>query len=383
MYELRNKTVYILSPESWGTMKISKHHYAMELADRNCRVFFIEPPNLRNKGISIRPCKDHPLISLVSYKPVFRGKRMLPAAIYSMLLWLQIKLLCRRIGMAPDLVLCFHGYLFEDLSRFGAPVNIYFAADLFNYDHLPPEVRNATFSMAVSDTIYERIAESGRPVHRIKHGVPKIFANSAERLLQERKPHRPTGRIIAGYAGNLRMEAMDRETIMKVIDENPDVKFVFWGSYKSNELNLGGLQTEETDAFIRFLEKSPNVELRGVLDTERLQREMSSADLFWLCLKLGSRRMWDGSNSHKILEYLSTGRPVVAHQVSSYRDSGLLYMMPTIENTEYPALFKKVVELVKTGEDEAIIEKRLQEVVSNAYSKHLSRIENIIRETIK
>lgn len=382
MYELRDKTVFLLSPESWGAMKISKHHYAMELADRNCRVYFIEPPNLRNKGITIRPCKDHPMISLVSYKPVFRGKRMLPDFIFSKLLWLQVRMLCRKISVHPDLVLCFHGYLFEDLRRFGAPINIYFAADLFNYDHVPPEVRHATFSLAVSDTIYQRISESGRPVFRIKHGVPRIFAESAEKALTALHAHRPPHRITAGYAGNLRMEAMDRDTIMEVIRRNDDVRFVFWGSYKSNELNLGGLQTEETDNFIRFLEQSPNVELRGVLDTSRLHREMSEADLFWLCLKLGSKRMWDGSNSHKILEYLSTGRPVVAHHVSSYKDTGLLYMMPDNDNTGYPDLFREVVELVKQGEDVKLVEGRLQAAISNSYSKQLNRIEEIIRGTI-
>jgi len=83
MFQFKDKTIYVISPERWGTMKVSKHHYAMELAALNCRVFFIEPPDLSNKDITISPCADHPMISLVRYKPVFRGKRFLPAFIYS------------------------------------------------------------------------------------------------------------------------------------------------------------------------------------------------------------------------------------------------------------------------------------------------------------
>jgi glycosyltransferase involved in cell wall biosynthesis len=380
MFEFRDRVVYIISPEQWGDMKISKHHYSLELADRGCRVFFIEPPSLDNRGISVRPCKDHPGIGLVSYKPVYRGKRLLPSGIFKLLLRWQIRLLRKSIGHPPDVVWCFHGYLFEDLKPFGAPVNIYFAADLFNYDHNPPEIDSATVTMAVSDTIHQRIAAAGHTVHLIKHGVSRPFAVSAERLLRER-PQRVAGeRVKAGFVGNLRMEAIDRVTVMNVIRDNPDVDFLFWGSYKSRDMNLGGLHSEEADAFIRFLEESGNVELRGVLDTAKLNEEMKMADFFWLCLQIGNRRMWDGSNSHKILEYLSTGKPIVAHFVSSYKDTDLLYMMPTTDNAGYPKLFREVVELIWKGEDPSKAEARLREAVSNTYSNHISRIEGIVRQ---
>ena len=381
MFEFRDRVVYIISPEQWGAMKISKHHYAMELAHRNCKVFFIEPPSLSYRGVSVRDCKDHPGISLVSYKPVFRGKRFLPRSVYSSLLRLQARLLLRAIGAKPDAVLCFHGYLFEDLRFFKAPVRIFFAADFFGHDHLPPEISTANFSMAVSDTIHARISEWGHTVHKVNHGVSKVFAQAAEGRLREGDSGPPTGRLTVGYVGNLRMEAMDRITMMSVIGDNPDILFVFWGSYKPGELNLGGLQSEEVDAFIRFLTQSPNVELRGPLDTATLQREMSRADLFWMCLKIGAKRMWDGSNSHKILEYLSTGKPVVSHMVSSYKGTGLLYMMDTADNGGYAGLFREVVARVRAGEDRTLVEKRLREVVSNTYSNHISRMEQIIRES--
>jgi len=39
-FELRNKTIIILSPEKWGKMMLSKHHYAIELAGMGNIVFF-------------------------------------------------------------------------------------------------------------------------------------------------------------------------------------------------------------------------------------------------------------------------------------------------------------------------------------------------------
>lgn len=359
-------------------MKVSKHHYALELARQNCLVYFIEPPQLSTKGIEIKPCADHSRIQLVSYKPVFRAKRFLPAFVFRFLLYRQVQLLLKKINRRPDAVWCFQGYLFENLRWFKAPVNLFFAADQFYYSELPSEIYSADHSFAVSDTIYERMKKSGRSVYMIGHGVQQRFADMAERLLN-REFSVPAGKkITAGYVGNLRMEALDRETMMRVVEENPGVHFIFWGSYQSNDLNLGGVENSETDRFIRFLEEKCNVDLRGAVSGEMLQEQMEEADLFWLCWKIGVNSLWDGSNSHKLLEYLSTGKPVVAHHVSSYKDSDLLYMLPVKENSGYCDLFRQTVEVVRKGEDDQKISKRLQTAVQSSYKKKLELIEELI-----
>ena len=311
MFQFRNKVIFIISSDRWGTMKVSKHHYALELADMNCRVFFIEPPKLTYTGIDIRQCPDHPMISIVNYKPMFRGKRFLPAFLFSFLLKQQVKALLKKIDEKPDVVWSFQGYLFENLGWFGAPVNIFFAADQFYYKELPPEVYSASLLLGVSDTIFDRLKTSGRPAFQINHGLQKSFVDGAQILLKQGVSISAGKEMVAGYSGNLRMEALDRKTMMQVIGENPGIKFIFWGSYKPQDLNLGGVQDEDTDTFISFLEVQPNVDLRGVVSSEQLQIQMKEVDFFWLCWKIGLNSMWDGSNSHKILEYLSTGRPVV------------------------------------------------------------------------
>ena len=44
MDSLRNKTILIISPQAWGKMFLSKHHYAIELAKRGNAVYFLNPP---------------------------------------------------------------------------------------------------------------------------------------------------------------------------------------------------------------------------------------------------------------------------------------------------------------------------------------------------
>ncbi len=174
------------------------------------------------------------------------------------------------------------------------------------------------------------------------------------------------------------MEALDRTTMMQVIEQNPEVKFIFWGSYKQTDLNLGGINNDEADAFIHFLETRDNVELRGVVNSEALQEQMKEADLFWLCWKIGVKSFWDGSNSHKILEYLSTGRPVAAHHVSSYVNTDLLYMLPQKENSGYADLFQQTVAVVRKGEAKTFIQNRLKTVIESSYKKKLEQIEELI-----
>lgn len=361
-------------------MKVSKHHYAIELAKRGCTVFFIEPPELSNEtGVRISQCADHPGIKLVSYRPVFRGRRFLPAFLFRVLLRLQVWLLLKAIGTRPDVVWCFHGYLFENLHWFGAPVSLFFAADLFGYDSFPPEVVSADLVLGVSDTLYTRLQKSGRPVFQINHGLQQNFAEQAIDLLRNACRSTPvTGKLVAGYVGNLRMQALDRQTMMKVISQHPDVQFMFWGSYKATDLNLGGEQNESANAFISFLETQPNVELKGVVRAEALQQEIKKCHMFWLCWETGVHHLWDGSNSHKLLEYMATGCPVVAHYVSSYKGTDYLYMLPDSANSGYPALFSQTVQLLREEEPAERIEKRLQFAIDNSYAKQLSRIEEMV-----
>ena len=383
-FKLTNKTIYVISPEPWGKMRVSKHHYALELAFKGNQVYFVEPPRLDNEGITIRQSQDHPLLSLVSYKPVFRGKRFLPVVLFRALLKRQIKLLKKTIGKQPDLILCFHPFLLEKLNWFDASHSIYFAADQFYADHLPPEVFSADFCLAISDSIYKRLNVSGRKVHLIQHGLNRYFARTANKLLLEvdaGKRNNLNSPLKVGYAGNLLMGGMDRVTMKKVIQTHPEVRFIFWGQYDLADGNFTVGLNDELTGFVDFLKSSSNVELRGVVSPDELSKQMSEADIFWICLKIGAGKIWDGSNSHKLLEYLSTGKPVITHYVSSYKGLSVLDMLSDDNNDKYPAHFSRVLSKVRSGEETTEKSReRINFALSNTYEKQIDRIEAWINE---
>ncbi|MDF2187068.1 hypothetical protein [Paraflavitalea sp. CAU 1676] len=379
-FTFSNKVIYLLSPERWGAMRISKHHYAIELAERGNTVYFIEPPDLSHTGITVSPSGEHDSLFIVKYKPLYRGKRFLPTVVYRWLLQVQIRSLERAIGRQPNVVWCFDPYRFLNLKWFRASVTIFFAADLFSHAELPEEALTADICLGVSDTIVETLKRGARNVHFVNHGLNRFFVQAATTQLEQlaKAPEGAQKPITAGYVGNLLMEAPDRERMRQVITAHPDVRFVFWGQYEKGG-NIGSFEHEGVTSFVKFLKAQPNVVLRGAVHPSVLSEECRQADVFWICWQLNLNKMWDGSNSHKILEYLSTGKPVVSHYMSTYKGTGLIDMLASKDNQDFAALFAQVINRVKTGEQIDKQRERIQFSISNAYQSHISNIESLVQ----
>ncbi|WP_046371164.1 hypothetical protein [Flavihumibacter petaseus] len=357
-------------------MRVSKHHYAIELALKGNKVYFLEPPDSKHAGISVKPASESEHLYIVRYKPLFRGKKYLPPFLYSLLISLQLKKLKDYLGVQPDVVWSFHPFLFENLKQFKAPLAIYFGADLFIENELPGEIRTADICFAVSPTILERIKEGNANVYFINHGLSAVFLNHAARR-SEGLAANPTPAMRIGYAGNLLMEAPDHATMKKVIAAHPDKQFIFWGQYEKNGPFIGHDHPDVAD-FVDFLKRQANVILRGVVPTGQMAAEMQQIDMFWICWKTTASRMWDGSNSHKLLEYISTGRPVVAHHVAAYKGTTYLRMMPDSSNEQYPELFSETAKSIVSGRIKAVDENHVQFAAGNTYRHQLERIEALI-----
>ncbi|PWT72755.1 MAG: hypothetical protein C5B59_15050 [Bacteroidetes bacterium] len=379
--KMENKVIWILSPNRWGKMKVSKHHYALTLAARNNTVYFIEPPSLEEKGIKITNLEGSDKIFIVSYKPRFRGKDFLPRFFYKFLLHRQIGFFRKEIPQKPDVIWCFAPFVYENLQWFKAPVNILHVMDFGVKADLPPEAKTSDVIFGVSASILDWLRPSGIPLYFLNHGLGKAFAKKANLSLKcvGHQKHPDQHRLKVGYIGNLLMEAPDRSTMISIIRNHPDIDFVFWGQYENDgSNNLGSWFHGDVPEFINFLKNAPNVILKGSQESEKIQEEIDSIDMFWICWKVGISKLWDGSNSHKILEYLSTGKPVIAHHIKTYENSNLFYMLPTDSNENYEALFDDVVEKIKKGEDPNLIRERIEYALNNTYDKQVDRIEEIL-----
>jgi hypothetical protein len=109
-----------------------------------------------------------------------------------------------------------------------------------------------------------------------------------------------------------------------------------------------------------------------------LAEDLKTRDI--LLLALNHSMMYDGSNSHKIMEYLSTGNAVVSHHVGAYSGLGLLQMGEDSSTEELLNTFKDTLNNLDTVNNLENKIRRIQFGLDNTYLKQIMRIEEKINQ---
>jgi glycosyltransferase involved in cell wall biosynthesis len=364
-------------------MRVSKHHYAAELAKRGNRVFFLNPPDAAApERFSVSEVADEPGLSTITYRPfVPFAIRFRSRALFNRIAAAHVRWILRRTGVRFDIVWCFDVNLYADLRGFRAPVKIYHPMDQIVQPYQFDVAATADLVVSVSEEILRNVRHYPVPIVRIEHGLAPAFVSLAERRLRDHgySPSRP---LKVGYVGNLLMKFVDAVTILRLIAEHPDIEFHFWGPRIARESNVASSESPESAEFIRSLTESANVVLHGVLAPNILANELEQMDLLLMCYKIleDPNR---GCNSHKILEYLSTGRAIVANRVSDYADRpGLLEMLPSADNSQMSQLFAEVIANIDRLNALTSRRVRLEYALANSYASQIGRIEESLASAI-
>ncbi len=379
---LEGKNILVISPQPWGRMFVSKHHYAVELCRRGNRVWFLEPA--RESGPMaphVRTVEEIPGLQLVSRRTFIpRLVRFKARPLYDVLVALEARLLLLALGVRFDIVWSFELNLYSDLGVFRADLRIFHAVDQVATASQIAAGRSADVVFSVAENILDRFGGVAAPRHFINHGLGAEFVRAAEERGSEWAAH--DGAIRVGYVGNLFIPQLDRGAFQRMVEENPGVDFHVWGPREASESNVAAADSIESRAFVRFLRERSNVRLRGVAPSAELAPALYEMDAFLLCYD----PVMDpagGSNSHKILEYLSTGRVVVANHVSTYasRDD-LLRMAEPGDNRRLASVFRETMaDLARHNAPEAT-GTRARFALDLAYERHVARIDGILTELI-
>ena len=375
---LSNKNILLISPQKWGEMHLSKHHYAIELAKRGNTVYFLNPFDInQKKRFIIKQHEEYKELYIVTYKPLFPLViRFHFRWLFDFLMQFQVKMLLLRIGRKIDIVWCFEPNLYSNLNLFKADLNIFHPVDQLNYDYQFNIASSAHVVFSVSDVILNRLKTRKVQQYFINHGLSEHFEEQCRNGMIKKTP---AGQMVKiGYAGNLFMGHLDRNVMKSIIVENPDVSFFFWGPYRLEDSYVSGYVTDEIRAFIRFLSDSKNVTLKGVKQPKELADEICDIDGFLVCIDPEADPN-KGSNSHKILEYLSTGKVVISNYISSYSDKrDLIAMVDENSNSKLPDLFKKVISNLSSYNSIEFQKKRIEFALDNTYAKQIDRIETYL-----
>jgi glycosyltransferase involved in cell wall biosynthesis len=266
-----------------------------------------------------------------------------------------------------DIVWCFETNIYQDLSIFGKCKKVFHVVDPINIKNTKIS-KTADLTVCISNRILNQFKNICEKKVFINHGISAVAINQGKEIDFE---NYQLGAVInAGYIGNLSREIIDIKTIRKIVAENPSIIFHFWGP--GNESNLGG----ETDALLQSLIQFENVIFHSVIPSSELINTIKNMDLFLLAYN-NIKGVYDGSNSHKILEYLVTGKVVVSTYIDQYNDyefKDYLVMSHEGNNDLLPSKFREVVNNISFYNSSKKMRNRREFALSNSYVLNAKKI---------
>ncbi len=376
--------ILIISPSKWGKMYISKHNYAIELAKAGNNVYYLEPAlkNNQEKWVIETPLASIAQLKVIRFRIPFIVEllRFKVRSVYNIIMSYYVKNKFSKLNTSFDIVWCFETNLYANLRIFNGKITIYHPVDLLPYTYQRKIARTADVVLAVSDTIVKEVEPFNANVHFINHGLNDVFRQNAEKILNTivsgNTPKNDTQKIRAGFVGNLFRPELNRSFFTEAIEKYPDVLFHLWGPSSISDSNIDGENSMETKTFIAKLQAASNVFLHGVQAATDIANEITHCDI--LILAVHNSSIYDCSNSHKIIEYLSTGNIIVSNKVSTYENTDLFEMANDDSAASLLQVFENVLNNISKYNSLQKKEMRIHFALENTYQNHIRNIEKLI-----
>jgi glycosyltransferase involved in cell wall biosynthesis len=172
-----------------------------------------------------------------------------------------------------------------------------------------------------------------------------------------------------GIVGNILYRFMDVAVLKNIIYNLPEVGFYFIGPTTSTS-------TSVDKEWIQQLSENSNVFFLGPKNSKELPTLFEGFNAF-LIPYTGKKNLLELSNSHKVLEFLSTGKPIVCSYIHQYENEKDIISMAE-SNTELLQLMKEVISNYAKYTTDDLILRRKQFAYANSYGNQIKRIENIL-----
>ncbi len=351
---------------------LSKHHYAIALAKRGNLVYFLNPPSKGLKKVELT-LTDIPGLTLVDYSQTIRGLNHILSVfpkLFSLLSVFDIRKIINRLSFQPDIVWSFDPFRFQHLRLFRASVTLFHPVDFFRTDIDLVPARHADIIFSVARPILERYRSLGVPTFFVNHGISQMYFE--QKVVNEKRDQT----IRCGYVGNLLSSGIHWPNLIQIIAENASVEFHVIGPHSKS--NLGSVKNTE---HVEEIKKYKNVILYGELPPIEVAKVVQAFDLFLICYD--PETVGDVvSNSHKILEYLSTGKVVVSSRMRTYDNLANELFEMVQESSQLPQRFKGVVENIAFYNSSERQAKRIAFARMNSYENQINAIEQLLSDQI-
>ena len=352
--------VLLISPEPWGSHHVSKHHYARALSRQGISVLFLEPPILSLRGFEIIPIKEDENIRLLRGPRVAPGLRFFPSQLRIQVErhWLQRIEELAKTEIA--VVWLFENSRFYDLRFAADRLKIYHQVDLNQTFHPQQAASTADICFCTTELIHRQLAAHNHRVFRLHHGLAPVYAELQLAVSQQRLLAAPG--VHAVYIGNLDIAYLDQTLLFRLIHSHPDVQFHLVGGY------------QEGTVLRQQLKGYPHVHWWGRVSSSLIPRILERVDLQLVCYQ--AEHHADQSSPHKFMEYLASGRTIVATYTAEYADhAGLLAMCEAGSNSGYLSLFQSVLNNLNEWNSPERMAARQAFAADQTYARQLQRIE--------
>lgn len=367
-FSFTGKKILVISPQPWKNHLVSKQHYSKELAEKN-DVYFISSPE-PSAGLRYK-CIDKGKVKSIEYHlPLPDFFRFHLKGLYRFVNRLYVKHIIAKLIKQVDVCIDFGAYLlYDDQSIANANTRIFFPVD--DFENLQPNKRGADYLFSVSTNIVDKFKAAGIQCTLINHGLSVDFCKTAALKLEGNLNWTPPAKIKVAYSGNLFIPFLNTDIFTEIIEKHPEIEFHLFGQDKYDGSEERFLQWNH------FIHSTPNVILHGFVSTVQLADHLETMDAFLICYEPDFKN-YHGENSHKILEYMVTGKVTVSTFISYYADSDLLNMSPFKESKKLPAVFSETIANLSKYNSKELAAKRIGFAIDNSYVKQIERVEAVI-----
>lgn len=367
--------VLLISPQRWDGLRVSKHHYAMELAALGHQIWFVEPPLMSGKAgaLSVAPTAVDGITRII-YTPGFPYRLKFHARwLFDRLMAGQARRIAQAIPGGPDIVWDFdNAYQFSDLRAFGPAFSIFHPVD----DLIAGQSsdKGCDLLLSVSQGFLDKIA-GGQRGHVVKHAISREHERHARRIAEAPQRTRPQGwRPQVGYVGNLEHAGIDWPVIVEIIGRNPQADFHIIGPHSRH-----GETSAPSNVPLDALCAMSHCVVHGAMPSDRILALAETVDIWLVCYD--ARKSRDGAtNSHKILEYLATGNAVLCNRIAAYEGSDLVEMTAGDDNRDMPRRIGDMLARLDVVNAPEQRRRRALYALSLSYEASLRRIDALCRQ---
>jgi len=357
--------ILIISPEPWNGHFVSKHHYAITLADQGHKVYFLNPPDNSLTSHQISETKYENVWSVSSPK-VAKGLRFYPKILRNLLERHWLEKLEKQIGEKFTTVWLFENSRFYDMDFAGDRLKVYHQVDLNQNFHLKEAASAADICFCTTDFIKRELEPFNDKVYKVHHGV--TLQSEQVELFDEQKKNFLESTINVVLVGNLDISFLDAELLIMMIKKHPQVTFQFVGGY-----DISGKLYEAC-------KKLANVVWWGKVESRVIPSILGYCDVQLVIYKAENEfDIEQLASPHKMMEYLSSGNVTVSTYTDEYKDKRHLLEMVNDSN-EYVERFGEVVGNLEFYNSDEKKEARVAFAKDHSYEKQLEKIVSYLKQ---